>query len=112
VAIATLACLLWNVPVAAGAEPVRVLDTGTRLVRAAALGEAGAPAGTGGWRRDKAERTRAEGAGQQSSGLSQSGLSRGRKLLIGALVAGAFAAAVVAIDRGVEDNTPSSRGLR
>lgn len=48
----------------------------------------------------------------QPTGLTRSGLSRGKKLAIGVGLAVAFAAVVVAIDRGVEDNTPSSRGLR
>lgn len=48
----------------------------------------------------------------QPTGLTRSGMSRGKKLAIGLGLAVGFAAIVVAIDRGVEDNTPSSRGLR
>ena len=44
--------------------------------------------------------------------LGSSGMSRGKKIVIGAAIAVALAAVVYAIDHGVEDNTPSSRGLR
>lgn len=44
--------------------------------------------------------------------LAESGMSRRKKLFI-ALVAGiGVAAAMYAIDHGVEDNTPSSKGTR
>lgn len=48
----------------------------------------------------------------QASGLTRSGMSRGKKLAIGVGLAVVFGAIVYAIDQGVEDNTPSSRGLR
>jgi hypothetical protein len=39
-------------------------------------------------------------------------MSRGKKLAIGLGLAVAFGAVVYTIDQKVEDNTPSSRGLR
>lgn len=62
-----------------------------------------------GTRRSVASR---ESAAMQPTGLTRSGLSRGKKLAIGIGLAAAFGAIVWAIDQGVEDNTPSSRGLR
>jgi hypothetical protein len=54
----------------------------------------------------------AERAEVQAPGLTRSSMSRGKKLAIGVGLAVAFGAIVWAIDQGVEDNTPSSRGLR
>ena len=49
----------------------------------------------------------------QSQGtLSQSGLRKRTKIMIALGIAGAFAAVAIAVDRGVEDSTPSSLGQR
>jgi hypothetical protein len=44
--------------------------------------------------------------------LAQSGMRKRTKLLIAMGIAGAFAGVAVAVDRGVEDSTPSSLGQR
>ena len=44
--------------------------------------------------------------------LSQSGMRKRTKILIAMGIAGAFAGVAVAVDRGVEDSTPSSLGQR
>lgn len=87
--------------------------TGQRLARAAAR-DAGAPpsAVVSSVRARLSAEARATADAQSSSGLSGSGMSRGKKWAIGLGLALAFGAAVYAIDQGVEDNTPSSRGLR
>jgi hypothetical protein len=48
----------------------------------------------------------------QTTGLAPSGMSKGKKILIGVALAAAFTGVIYAIDHSVEDNTPSSRGLR
>jgi cytoskeletal protein RodZ len=48
----------------------------------------------------------------QPASLGSSGMSRGKKLMIGLGLAAAFGAIIWTIDHKVEDNTPSSRGLR
>lgn len=48
----------------------------------------------------------------QPTTLSQSGMRKRTKLLIAMGIAGAFAGVAIAVDRGVEDSTPSSRGQR
>ena len=58
------------------------------------------------------KRTRAERAAMQSQPLSQSGMRTRNKLLIGLGIAAAFTGVALAIDGGVEDSTPSSRGER
>ena len=49
---------------------------------------------------------------QSQPGLAQSGLRKRTKILIAMSLAAAFAGAAYAIDSGVEDSTPSSRGER
>ena len=44
--------------------------------------------------------------------LAQSGMGKGKKFLIALGIAGAFAGVAIAVDRGVEDSTPSSLGQR
>lgn len=58
------------------------------------------------------KRTRAERAAMQSQPLSQSGMRTRNKLLIGLGIAATFTGVALAIDGGVEDSTPSSRGER
>lgn len=48
----------------------------------------------------------------QTTTLAQSGMGKGKKLLIALGIAGAFAGVAIAVDRGVEDSTPSSLGQR
>ena len=48
----------------------------------------------------------------QGTTLSQSSMRKRTKLLIAMGIAGAFAGVAVAVDRGVEDSTPSSLGQR
>lgn len=64
----------------------------------------------------EAKRLRIDGALrpalQAQAGLAQSGLRKRTKLLIAMGIAGAFAGVAVAVDRGVEDSTPSSLGQR
>lgn len=48
----------------------------------------------------------------QTSTLAQSPMRKRTKLLIAMGIAGAFAGVAVAVDRGVEDSTPSSLGQR
>jgi hypothetical protein len=81
-----------------------LLQSATRLAREAA--------------RDLPEPTRVAAgtapnrAAEQQGTLAESGMSKRKKLLIalGAFVAAA--AGMYAIDKGVEDNTPSSKGTR
>lgn len=49
---------------------------------------------------------------QTQPGLASSGLRKRTKTLIAVGIAAAVAGVMYAIDRGVEDNTPSSRGER
>ena len=58
----------------------------------------------------RADARRTDGSGQDA--VAESGMSRRKKLFvaIGAFVVAA--AGMYAIDRGVEDNTPSSKGTR
>lgn len=49
---------------------------------------------------------------QGTPGLATSGMKKRSKLLIGLMVAAGFVGVVYAIDHGVEDSTPSSRGER
>ena len=49
---------------------------------------------------------------QTQSTLAQSGMRKRTKLMIALGIAGAFAGVAVAVDRGVEDSTPSSLGQR
>lgn len=49
---------------------------------------------------------------QAQTTLAQSGMGKGKKLLIALGIAGAFAGVAIAVDRGVEDSTPSSLGQR
>lgn len=95
-----------SVALAAGA----LLASATRITRQAAeaplppLGNAAA-----------AKRTRADSGlplAQAPPSLASSGMKKRTKLLIGLMVAAAFVGGVYAIDQGVEDNTPSSSGLR
>jgi hypothetical protein len=48
----------------------------------------------------------------QAPGLIAGGMGTGKKIVIGVAIAAAVAGVIYAIDQGVEDNTPSSRGLR
>ena len=48
----------------------------------------------------------------QPTTLAQSGMRKRTKFLIAMGIAGAFAGVAVAVDRGVEDSTPSSLGQR
>jgi hypothetical protein len=91
-----------------------VLATATRLAREA--GKDAPPPGTG---TPSAPAVRARSSGgsgatiqDQSPGLTSSGMGKGKKILIGVTIAAAVAGVIYAIDQGVEDNTPSSRGLR
>lgn len=49
---------------------------------------------------------------QAQTTLAQSGMRKRTKFLIAMGIAGAFAGVAIAIDRSVEDSTPSSLGLR
>jgi uncharacterized membrane protein len=49
---------------------------------------------------------------QETAARPGGGMSKGKKLTLGAIGAAAFAAIALAIDRRVEDNTPSTRGER
>jgi hypothetical protein len=44
--------------------------------------------------------------------MLQAGMSKSKKILIGVVIAAAVTGVVYAIDHGVDDNTPSSQGLR
>jgi hypothetical protein len=48
----------------------------------------------------------------QTTTLSQTGMRKRTKFLIAMGIAGAFAGVAIAVDRGVEDSTPSSLGQR
>jgi hypothetical protein len=48
----------------------------------------------------------------QTTTLAQSGMRKRTKFLIGMGIAGAFVGVAMAVDRGVEDSTPSSLGQR
>jgi hypothetical protein len=50
--------------------------------------------------------------GQGQPGLAQSGLGKGTKIMIAFAAIAGFVGVAYAIDQGVEDNTPSSLGLR
>jgi hypothetical protein len=56
--------------------------------------------------------TTARKAVQAQGTLAQSGMRTRNKFLIGLGIAAAFAGVALAIDGGVEDSTPSSRGER
>lgn len=64
----------------------------------------------------EATRLRIDGALPQAlqapAGLAQSGMRKRTKVMIAMAVAAAFGGVAVAIDRGVEDSTPSSLGQR
>jgi hypothetical protein len=92
------------VPTAAFADGP-IATSAAALVRRSTEAEA-SPTRTGGRRSASAGQTATPAT------LGSSGMSRGKKIAIGAAIAVAFAAVVYAIDQGVEDNTPSSRGLR
>lgn len=49
---------------------------------------------------------------QAQTTLAQTGMRKRTKLLIAMGLAGAFAGVAIAVDRGVEDSTPSSLGQR
>lgn len=49
---------------------------------------------------------------QAQTTLAQTGMRKRTKLLIAMGIAGAFAGVAIAVDRGVEDSTPSSLGQR
>jgi len=49
---------------------------------------------------------------QTSTGIAQSGMRKRAKIMIAVGITGAFAAVAMAIDRGVENTTPSSLGQR
>ena len=49
---------------------------------------------------------------QAQTTLAQSGMRKRTKLMIAMGIAAAFAGVAVAVDRGVEDSTPSSLGQR
>jgi hypothetical protein len=48
----------------------------------------------------------------QTTTLAQTGMRKRTKFLIAMGIAGAFAGVAIAVDRGVEDSTPSSLGQR
>lgn len=97
--VVVLAALVmaWQVPPAVAGT---LLQSAERLARQA--GQMPAPAGA---------EVRRSATGQQST-PSESGMSKRKKVLIVVVAAVATAGAMWAIDHGVVDNTPSSRGTR
>lgn len=61
---------------------------------------------------DSASKPPARAANSAQGSLATSGMSKGKKILLAIAVGAGIAGAMWAIDQGVEDNTPSSRGLR
>lgn len=59
-----------------------------------------------------ASKSPARAANAAQGSLATSGISKGKKILLAVAVGVGIAGAMWAIDHGVEDNTPSSRGLR
>lgn len=88
-----------------------LLQSGKRITRQAADARVASAANA-----LAAKRLRGDGgvqpALQAQTTLAQSGLRKRTKLLIAIGVAAAFGGVAVAIDRGVEDSTPSSLGQR
>lgn len=95
--------------VAMGGETL--LQSGQRIITRQAAAPAVSPITT-----LETKRLRADAAGRsalQGQGtLAQSGMRARNKFLIGLGIAAAFAGVALAIDGGVEDSTPSSRGER
>jgi hypothetical protein len=90
-----------------------VLATATRLTRDAVRRDAPvkvAPAASAA----RARASRGSGAERQdqTTGLIQTGMGKGKKIFIGVAIAAAVTGVIYAIDHGVDDNTPSSQGLR
>jgi len=88
-----------------------LLQTGTRIARQVAATRLAPSSIT-----LEGKRLRVDGAVQAAlqaqPSLAQSGMRKRTKLLIAMGIAGAFAGVAVAVDRGVEDSTPSSLGQR
>lgn len=97
VVVASAAIVVLPAPVLAESP---LLGSATRLAKRAA--QQLAPA--------RVAPARSAAAAQGS--LATSGMSKKKKLLFGIAAGLGFVGAVWAIDHGVEDNTPSSRGTR
>jgi hypothetical protein len=102
---------------AAGASPAwaagdGIAATGQRLVAEAVVRDASRDARASAAPSPRGATVVARDAEEQAPGLTRSSMSRGKKLAIGLGLAVAFGAVVYTIDQKVEDNTPSSRGLR
>jgi hypothetical protein len=80
-----------------------LLASTARVARRMALQAAAAPAAQAGGAAVNA---------QETPSLAGSGMGRSRKILIAVAAAMGFAATAYTIDHHVEDNTPSSHGLR
>ena len=87
-----------------------LLQSGQRIITRQATAAPAVAAMTG----LETKRLRADVAGRAAlqGTLAQSGMRRRNKFLIGLGIAAAFAGVALAIDGGVEDSTPSSRGER
>ena len=98
---------LGHAPVALAGETL--LQSGQRIItRQASAAPALSPATV----ETKRLRADSRAALQGPASLAQSGMRARNKFLIGLGIAVAFAGVVLAIDGGVEDSTPSSRGER
>jgi hypothetical protein len=88
-----------------------LLQSGQRITRQVAEARPAAPSIALDAKRLRIERA-FQPALQAQTTLAQSGMRKRTKLLIAMGIVGAFAGVAVAVDRGVEDSTPSSLGQR